>query len=85
MEDGHVSVKTFAASYSVHETLAVIEKKLPDTGFLRVHRAFIVNTEHITEIHPWFNSTYNLILKDGSKIPVSRTYAKDLKKSLHII
>ncbi|MEC2018165.1 LytR/AlgR family response regulator transcription factor [Bacillus velezensis] len=85
MEDGHVSVKTFAASYSVHETLAVIEKKLPDTGFLRVHRAFIVNTEHITEIHPWFNSTYNLILKDGSKIPVSRTYAKDLKKLLHII
>ena len=44
-----------------------------------MHRAFIVNTEHITEIHPWFNSTYNLILKDGSKIPVSRTYAKDLK------
>lgn len=78
-EDGHVHVKTFDASYSVNDTLVVIEKKLPETDFLRVHRSFVVNTEYIKEIQPWFNSTYNLIMKDGSKIPVSRTYAKELK------
>ncbi|MEC1600373.1 LytR/AlgR family response regulator transcription factor [Bacillus halotolerans] len=83
-EDGHVNVKTFDASYSVNDTLVVIEKKLPETDFLRVHRSFVVNTEYIKEIQPWFNSTYNLIMKDGSKIPVSRTYAKELKKLLHI-
>ncbi|BDG81021.1 MULTISPECIES: LytR/AlgR family response regulator transcription factor [Bacillus] len=83
-EDGHVHVKTFDASYSVNDTLVVIEKKLPETDFLRVHRSFVVNTEYIKEIQPWFNSTYNLIMKDGSKIPVSRTYAKELKKLLHI-
>ena len=83
-EDGHVNVKTFDASYSVNDTLVVIEKKLPETDFLRVHRSFVVNTEYIKEIQPWFNSTYNLIMKDESKIPVSRTYAKELKKLLHI-
>ncbi|MCM3354139.1 DNA-binding response regulator [Bacillus halotolerans] len=83
-EDGHVHVKTFDVSYSVNDTLVVIEKKLPETDFLRVHRSFVVNTEYIKEIQPWFNSTYNLIMKDGSKIPVSRTYAKELKKLLHI-
>jgi two-component system response regulator LytT len=83
-EDGHVNVKTFDASYSVNDTLVVIEKKLPEPDFLRVHRSFVVNTEYIKEIQPWFNSTYNLIMKDGSKIPVSRTYAKELKKLLHI-
>ncbi|MBU5245831.1 LytTR family DNA-binding domain-containing protein [Bacillus halotolerans] len=83
-EDGHVHVKTFDASYSVNDTLIVIEKKLPETDFLRVHRSFVVNTEYIKEIQPWFNSTYNLIMKDESKIPVSRTYAKELKKLLHI-
>ncbi|MBL4973764.1 response regulator transcription factor [Bacillus halotolerans] len=83
-EDGHVHVKTFDASYSVNDTLVVIEKKLPETDFLRVHRSFVVNTEYIKEIQPWFNSTYNLIMNDGSKIPVSRTYAKELKKLLHI-
>ncbi|MEC3757320.1 LytTR family DNA-binding domain-containing protein [Bacillus halotolerans] len=83
-ENGHVHVKTFDVSYSVNDTLVVIEKKLPETDFLRVHRSFVVNTEYIKEIQPWFNSTYNLIMKDGSKIPVSRTYAKELKKLLHI-
>ncbi|MXI40492.1 DNA-binding response regulator, partial [Escherichia coli] len=33
-------------------------------------------------VQPWFNSTYNLHMTDGSIIPVSRTYAKELKKSL---
>ena len=83
-EDGHVNVKTFDHSYTVSDTLVVIEKKLPDADFIRVHRSFVVNTEYIKEIQPWFNSTYNLIMKDGSKIPVSRTYAKELKKLLHI-
>ncbi|MEC1613070.1 LytTR family DNA-binding domain-containing protein [Bacillus mojavensis] len=83
-EDGHVNVKTFDAYYSVNDTLVVIEKKLPEPDFLRVHRSFVVNTEYIKEIQPWFNSTYNLMMKDGSKIPVSRTYAKELKKLLHI-
>ncbi|ASS72186.1 LytR/AlgR family response regulator transcription factor [Bacillus atrophaeus] len=82
--DGHTEVKTHETSYSVSDTLAVIEKKLPDADFIRVHRSYIVNTEYIKEIQPWFNSTYNLIMKDGSKIPVSRTYAKELKKLLHI-
>ncbi|NTU24767.1 response regulator transcription factor [Bacillus tequilensis] len=83
-EDRHVNVKTFDTSYKVSDTLVVIEKKLPDPDFIRVHRSFVVNTEYIKEIQPWFNSTYNLIMKDGSKIPVSRTYAKELKKLLHI-
>ncbi|MGF7532305.1 LytTR family DNA-binding domain-containing protein [Bacillus mexicanus] len=83
-EDRHVNVKTFDTAYTVSDTLVVIEKKLPDADFIRVHRSFVVNTEYIKEIQPWFNSTYNLIMKDGSKIPVSRTYAKELKKLLHI-
>ncbi|MCY8308675.1 LytR/AlgR family response regulator transcription factor [Bacillus vallismortis] len=83
-EDGHVNVKTFENSYTVSDTLVVIEKKLPAADFIRVHRSFVVNTEYIKEIQPWFNSTYNLMMKDGSKIPVSRTYAKELKKLLHI-
>ena len=50
--------------------------------FIRVHRSYIVNLDHIAEIEPWFNSTHNLIMKDSSKVPVSRTYIKELKKVL---
>jgi two-component system response regulator LytT len=69
-------------TYKVSEALVVLEKKLPITKFLRVHRSFIVNIDHIVEIEPWFNSTYNLIMKNDSKVPVSRTYVKEMKQML---
>ncbi|MDC2867414.1 MULTISPECIES: LytR/AlgR family response regulator transcription factor [unclassified Bacillus (in: firmicutes)] len=82
--DGKVIVKTICDTYVTYDTLAILEKKLLQTNFQRVHRSFIVNVNHISEIQPWFNSTYNLIMKEDSKVPVSRTYAKELKKLLRI-
>ncbi|MFD3450464.1 LytR/AlgR family response regulator transcription factor, partial [Microbacteriaceae bacterium 4G12] len=82
--DGKVIVKTFQGTYETHDTLVILEKKLPQMTFMRVHRGFLVNINHISEVQPWFNSTYNLIMKDDSKVPVSRTYAKELKKLLRI-
>lgn len=77
--DGKVKIKTINHEYKVDETLVSLEKKLHSKKFLRVHRSFIVNMEYIAEIQPWFNSTYNLVMKDQSKVPVSRTYVKDAK------
>ncbi|WP_419960732.1 LytR/AlgR family response regulator transcription factor [Psychrobacillus sp. BM2] len=77
--EGKCKVKTMNEEYVVSDSLVVIEKKLNNAQFMRVHRSFIVNMDHIVEIHPWFNSTYNVLLKDQSKVPVSRTYVKDFK------
>ena len=78
--EGKCTIKTLEQEFKVNETLVVLEKRLNMDQFLRVHRSFVVNLDHITEIEPWFNSTYNLHLKDGSKVPVSRTYVKELKQ-----
>ncbi|MCM3364415.1 LytR/AlgR family response regulator transcription factor [Niallia sp. Sow4_A1] len=75
-------IKTSVQEFKVNDTLVVMEKKLNKAPFLRVHRSYLVNLDHIAEIDPWFNSTYNLIMKDNSKVPVSRTYVKELKKCL---
>lgn len=77
--EGKCAIKTLEREYKVCESLIMLEKKLNSDQFIRVHRGFIVNIDHITEIQPWFNSTYNLIMKEGSSIPVSRTYVKDLR------
>ncbi|UVI30129.1 LytR/AlgR family response regulator transcription factor [Paenibacillus spongiae] len=66
--------------YKVNEPLVTFEQKLQHTSIVRVHRAFLVNVDSIVEIQPWFHSTYTLIMKDGSKVPVSRTYMKELKQ-----
>jgi two-component system response regulator LytT len=78
--EGKTIIKTEENEYKTGDPLIVLERKLDNRSFLRVHRGFIVNVIHISEIQPWFNSTYNLIMSDGSNIPVSRTYVKELKQ-----
>ncbi|MBY0121817.1 LytTR family DNA-binding domain-containing protein [Bacillus sp. S/N-304-OC-R1] len=78
--EGKCTIKTKGQEYKLSETLVALEKKLNKRQFLRVHRSYIVNIDQIGEIEPWFNSTYNLIMKDKSKVPVSRTYVKELKQ-----
>lgn len=83
-KEGKSKLKTIQYEYVVAETLSGFAKKLINHPFLQVHRSFIVNIDLIMEIQPWFNSTYNLLMSDGSKVPVSRTYAKDLKQFIGI-
>ncbi|MFH0068659.1 LytR/AlgR family response regulator transcription factor [Peribacillus sp. NPDC056705] len=78
--EGKTIIKTEEIEYKIGEPLIVLERKLDNRSFIRVHRGFIVNVTHISEIQPWFNSTYNLIMSDGSNIPVSRTYVKELRQ-----
>lgn len=64
------------------QTLTGIAQLLNPKHFLRIHRGFIVNLDEIDEMQPSFNHTYELTLKDGSKIPVSRSYAAKTKKAI---
>lgn len=80
--DGKTVVVTNTHKYQISEPLVTIEKKIEHSSFIRVHRAFLVNINKIVEIEPWFHSTYNLMMEDGSKVPVSRTFTKDLKQIL---
>ncbi|MGG4033998.1 LytTR family transcriptional regulator DNA-binding domain-containing protein [Paenibacillus cisolokensis] len=80
-EEGKTVIATETGQkYTVAEPLVVFEQKLRNTPIVRVHRAYLANMDGIVEIQPWFHSTYNLMMKDGSKVPVSRTYTKELKQ-----
>ncbi|MEH7351725.1 LytR/AlgR family response regulator transcription factor [Gottfriedia acidiceleris] len=83
-QEGKTSVVTDKMTYRLNEPLINLERKLQNTSFTRVHRSYIVNLDKIIEIQPWFNSTYNLIMNDGEKVPVSRTYTKELKQLFNL-
>lgn len=71
--------------YTLKETLAYWEERTKGIGFFRSHKSFIVNTDKIVEITPWFNNTYNLKIKNYTeKIPVSRSYSKTFKEIFKI-
>lgn len=80
--EGEVSVHAVDGRYRTRCTLNELEQKLVASGFVRTHRSFLVNINHVCEVIPWFNGSYKLIMDDRerSEVPVSRYSVKDLKR-----
>lgn len=71
--------------YIARQKISDLDKKLTKYNFFRSHRSYIVNLDKITEIIPWFNSTYNLNLNGiDTPVPVSRNKIKEFKKLMGI-
>ena len=58
------------------EKISEIEKLLPVSGFVRVHKSFIVAIQHIREIEA------NEVTLTQKKIPIGRTYKKNIQDLL---
>jgi len=81
IEDRLVRVVTEQKSYLTNYTLNELEEIL-GSSFHRVHKSYLANVDQIESIVPWFNNTYNLIMKDRYEIPVSRTNVKSFRQRL---
>ena len=81
-----VSVLTVEGRFHVRQTLSELELRFQGQGFLRVHRAFLVNLNHVASIESFFNGTYLLKLSGlrDLTIPVSRRHAADLKAAIRL-
>jgi two-component system LytT family response regulator len=58
----------------LRETMGGMEERLDPDRFLRIHRSTIINTERLTELRPYGNSEYIVVLDDGTELKLSRTY-----------
>jgi two-component system LytT family response regulator len=54
--------------------MAHLEEKLDPNTFLRVHRSSIVNLQYVKEVRPESDGDYGVVLRNGQKIPMSRSY-----------
>lgn len=80
--DDYVKIVTADGSFLKNKTMAFFEKMLDLQQFIRVHRSYILNVAEITRIDPYEKETYLAILRDGSKVPVSKTGYPKLKEVL---
>jgi two-component system LytT family response regulator len=69
-------------SHLFRETMTRMETRLDPRRFVRIHRSRIVNTERIKELQPWFNGEYVVILRNGTRLPLSRGYREKLQEHL---
>lgn len=82
VDNGASHIFTTDQQYDTSETLTHLANRLDSNRFFKTHRSFIVNREAIQEIQPWFNHTYQITVKNGDKVPVSRSYVKQLKEQI---
>jgi len=80
--DNYVSIHVGAEEQLHRETMASLETKLPPTRFLRISRSTIVNVERIKEMQPMFHGDYVVILKNGTRLNLSRNYRDKLNHLL---
>jgi DNA-binding LytR/AlgR family response regulator len=63
--------------------LSQLEKDWGNSGFARVHRAYLVNLKHAVELRAQLNGTAVLIMRDDTEIPVARRNVAALRRRLH--
>jgi two-component system LytT family response regulator len=75
---------TAGAAHVVDYGLADLEAKLDPAKFLRIHRATLLNLDHLDEIQPWPGGRLLVRLKDGKRteLEVARDRVQALKERL---
>lgn len=80
--DDYVKIFTKEDCFLKKKTMTYFEQTLHPSDFLRIHRSFIVQLQHITRIEPYEKNQHVALLKNGKKIPLSRNGYIRLKELL---
>ena len=72
--DNYVRLHVGTESHLLRETLSSLEGRLDSAKFMRIHRSTVVNVDRMKELQPWFHGDYVVILHDGTRLNLSRTY-----------
>lgn len=70
-----VYILTANGRYYANQTLKALEERLPADRFRRVHRATIINTDHIRKISPLTSKRWMLRMSNGMEVIVSKRLA----------
>lgn len=73
-EDNYIRLHVEGTSHLVRMTMSTILRRLDPARFKRVHRSSIVNLDFVKELRPWFHGDYQVLLSDGTKLTMPRTY-----------
>ena len=70
----YVEVYAGEKVHLVRDSLTSFINQLDPAEFLRVHRSHVVRVSFIAELRPMFHGDYELVLRDGQTMALSRRY-----------
>lgn len=76
----YVKIHSGGKHQLVRDTLTNMMNNLDPEIFFRVHRTTVVNIQKVKELQPWFHGDYLVVMKDGTKLNMSRNYKEILVK-----
>jgi two-component system LytT family response regulator len=83
-DGNYIRLHVAGASHLIRMTAASIEPQLDPRAFIRIHRRYIVNVDRIVEVQPWFAGDAIIVLRNGAKLRLSRTYRERLHNRLGV-
>jgi two-component system LytT family response regulator len=76
-QDDYVAFKSEGKQYLKDQTLAAVEAALDPARFVRIHRSYVLNIDRIAKVELYAKDSRIAILRDGTRLPVSRAgYAR---------
>jgi len=78
----YVCLHVGAATHILRETITSLESRLGHHQFLRVHRSTLVNVDRIKTLRPSLYGDYSILLRDGTKLTLSRGFRETVLKRL---
>ena len=74
----YINLHTREGTHLVRDTMNRMESRLDPDDFARIHRSSIVNLNYVKELQPWSHGDCIVILKDGTRLNLSRRYRDKL-------
>ena len=78
----YVRMHVAQQEYLVRDTMAHLESQLDPQQFMRIHRSTIVNVDRIQEMQSSFNGEYVVLLRNGTRLTLSRGYRDAIQARL---
>lgn len=78
----YVEVHSGGKAHLIRESLTGFIAPLDPSEFLRVHRSHVVRVGFVAELKPMFHGDYELVLRDGHTLPLSRRYKALLPEAI---
>jgi two-component system LytT family response regulator len=78
-----VRIITANRSYEATQTLKVLEQRLRDSGFRRIHRNAMVNVDHVRKMSGLSSQRWLITLANGQEFVASKRQARSVRQLLH--
>ena len=80
--DDYVNIHTHEGKFLKQQTMKFFEANLQEKEFIRIHRSYIIAVKELQRLEPYGRDSHQALLKNGSRLPVSRSGYSRLREVL---